>query len=500
MEPTGPQALESPQARAERWQPRLADHVHAPMLRRLAMAADPADTRQTVDLLTALSGLAFWAAETGLRVEEDTLTDPELIGRYEQVGMPGSIFPVRRRVREALDKVSEAHRGVPVPPRPPGAAKRAYAHPYTPDDVDRLVRWAEAQRSNLKRHALLAILGCGLGAGLSRADLKTVTGTDVTSDPDGTVTIQVGGKAPRHVIVLRRYETLLLDLARHAGDDWLVAPGLDPDRENPVRWHWEQATPDSRTPDLTLRRARITWQCTHLALGTRLDVLAEAAGLASGQILGQQRLAQITPEPDDAARRHLRDATHPPDPAPPLAGRYEAYNRTEVTAVLAWAVTLPGTAADPDRRRHTLAGLATGLGTGLARRDLEHITGHDVSTHPDTGEVTVTVTGGSAPRTVTCLREHETLLLDVARQAGDRPLADAQSLQRVWTTPLPEGVPAPEQRRSRATWTRAHLASGTRLDTLTRAAGLTGPSSLHLAVQELDPPTDGECRRLLQGP
>lgn len=199
--------------RADRWQPRLANPAHAPMLRRLALAAEPITARQTVFLLTTLSGLAFWAAETGHRVSEATLTDPDLIARYEHVGMPGSIFPVRRRTREALDRISTAHRGVPAPPRPPGDAKRAYVHPYTPDDVDRLIRWGQAQRSNLKRHALLAILGCGLGAGLSRADLKTVTGTDVTGHPDGTVTIRVAGKAPRRVTVLRRYEALLLDLA-----------------------------------------------------------------------------------------------------------------------------------------------------------------------------------------------------------------------------------------------------------------------------------------------
>jgi len=500
VESSGPDGQESSRARADRWQPRLADRAHAPMLRRLALAADPADARQTVFLLTALSGLAFWAAETGRGVDEDTLTDPEVIARYEQQGMHGSIFPVRRRIREALDQVSEAHRGVPVPPRAPGAAKRAYAHPYNPDDVDRLIRWAEAQRSNLKRHALLAILGCGLGAGLSRADLKTVTGTDVTTDPDGNVTVRVAGKAPRQVTVLRRYQTLLLDLARQAGGDWLVGPGLDPDRDDPLSWHWDQATQDSRTPDLTLRRARITWQCIHLALGTRLDVLAEAAGLASGQILGQQRLTQIAIEPDAVARRHLREATHPPDPTLPLAGRSESYTRTEITALLDWASTLSGTTVDPDRRRHTLAGLAAGLGTGLPRRDLEHVTGRDVTADPDTGEVTVTVTGGSAPRSITCLREHETLLLDVAQQAGDQSLVDGQFLQRRREATLPEGVPAPEQGRSRATWIRAHLASGTRLDTLIWSAGLTGPSNLHLAAQQLDPPTDSKRRRLLRGP
>lgn len=273
-----------------------------------------------------------------------------------------------------------------------------------------------------------------------------------------------------------------------------------PDRDDPLRWHWEQANPDSTTPDLTLRRARITWQCTHLTLGTRLDVLADASGLASGQILGQQRLAQIAPEPDHDARRHLRDATHPPDPVLPPGHGTEPYTRTEVTALLDWAAELPGTTADPDRRRHTLAGLAAGLGAGLARRDLEHLTGHDISTDPNTGDVTVTVTGGDAPRTVTCLREHEFLLRDVAQEAGDRLLVSPEALRREWAASLLGGVPAPAQRRSRATWTRAHRASGTRLDTLIRAAGLTSPSNLHLAAQQLDPPTDPDRRRLLRGP
>lgn len=224
---------EDPQTRAERWEPRLADPTYAPMLRRLALAAQPPTARQTVFLLTCLSGLAFWAAETGVRVDQDTLTDPELIARYEHHGMPGSIFPVRRRIREVLDRVSEAHRGVPTPPRPPGDAKRAYARPYDTDDVDRLVRWGQAQRSNLKRHALLAIIGCGLGAGLSRADLKTVNGTSVTAHPDGTVTVQVGGKAPREVTVLRRYETLLLGLRVRPPATGSLRPGCSPAGRTP---------------------------------------------------------------------------------------------------------------------------------------------------------------------------------------------------------------------------------------------------------------------------
>ncbi|MBC7677663.1 MAG: hypothetical protein H7233_01535 [Pseudorhodobacter sp.] len=484
---------ESPAERAARWTPRLADPADAPLLRDLALAAGPADARTVVFILSALSGLAFWAADTGRTVTAESLTDPGVIARYEQVGMPGSSFPTRRRARDYLDRVSAAHRGGPAAPRPPGAPKRAYERPYTAPEVDALLRWAQGQPSNLKHHALLSVLALGLGAGLSTADARTVHGTDVSEEPNGRLTVRVGGPHPRLVPVRCRYERLLAGLAATAGGDWLVSPGMLPTRDGGARKEWEEAPKDPNVPGLTLRRCRVTWLCEHLAAGTRLDVLAQAAGLASGHILAQQRVPQLRPEPPADAAAALRDARHPPDPTKPLTGCSLAYTRTEITGLLAWASSHP----DPVLRDRLLSTLALGLGLGLRPGEHPHARDTAVTRDPETGAVTLTLNSGPSPRTVPCLREHESLL---------HHLAATGTLHRAAAAPAipvgspPDGLPRLTAKRCRATWTRAQLASGTRLDTLIRAAGLTGPSSLHLEAQALDPPDEQTRNRLLSEP
>ena len=67
--------------------------------------------------------------------------------------------------------------------------------------------------------------------------------------------------------------------------------------------------------------------------------------------------------------------------------------------------------------------------------------------------------------------------------------------------PLPDGTLLPlTAERCRTTWLRAHLASGTRLDTLTLAAGLNGAGSLAPLAAGLNPPNDNELRTFLRGP
>lgn len=499
MEPTGPDGQESPRARAERWQPHLADPADAPMLRRLALAASPNNAADVRLMLAALSGLAFWAAETGWPVTDETLTDPDLVARYDRVGMPGSGHRFRRRTRRLLDRVGAAHREQALAPPTPGPPERADTKPYTDTDVDALIRWANGQRSDLKRHALLAIISTGLGAGLTTADLLTVHGPDIRTHPDGTVTVHVHGGKPRTVTVLRRYEHLLAGLAAHVRDGWLVAPGPPPASSTGLARQWERAQPNAAGPDLTLRRCAVTWQRDHLRLGTRLDVLAAAAGVGA-KGLADQRVPQLAPEPDSQATTRLRTAAHPPEPHQPLPRLPAAYTRNEIDALLAWAAAQPNT----QTRDYLLAILAVGLGTGL--RAAEHPTtlGTDVTTDPSSGALLLTV-HGTAPRTIPCLREHEDLLRAAAHRAGDRPIVQwtpaAGYERRAQRAALPDGRLLPlTAERCRTTWLRAHLASGTRLDTLSRAAGLVTAGTLAALAAGLDPPNDTERRTLLRGP
>ena len=72
-----------------------------------------------------------------------------------------------------------------------------------------------------------ALVCLGAGAGLIRADLRGVRGTDVTCRSGGVIVTVRGGRAPRAVPVLARYHGRLLESAAFAGGQ-LLTGGTDP--------------------------------------------------------------------------------------------------------------------------------------------------------------------------------------------------------------------------------------------------------------------------------
>lgn len=204
--------------------------------------------------------------------------------------------------------------------------------------------------------------------------------------------------------------------------------------------------------------------------------------------------------------RWLRQAARdlPPDD-PTLDTRHSArpYARDELDALDEWARH----AVDLCQRQAAVNGLALAPGTGLPVRDLLAVTGDRVLRDPTTGAVLVTAGTGPTARTVVCMAEHEDAVLAAARAAGPRWIVDADQaapavdrLAFVLAGPPPApGVPKATARRCRATWIRAQLASGTRLDTVLRAAGVSSQSCLDEWTRYLPPLTGTERRALLRG-
>ena len=306
---------ETPEGRAARWRPVLALPCDAALARRLVLAAGPHDANDTVRLLSVVSGLAWWASETGLPIDADTLTDPRVTARYAATGMPGLSANWRRHALNSLDRLSTAHHGEAVrrPARP--RAERVPGRPYTEGEVDALLRWADGQRSPIKRHTLLVALAGGLGAGLANADLRTVRGTDVDTGPDGETVVAAAGRAAREVTVLRRYETLLARLAADAGDGWLLRPGREPASRASACAPLQEVRAGKGVPALTTVRCRTTWLVRHLTAGTRLDVLAAAAGVSGARALLVDNLRWLPAQDPDLALRALRAAAHPLGPS-----------------------------------------------------------------------------------------------------------------------------------------------------------------------------------------
>ena len=67
-----------------------------------------------------------------------------------------------------------------------------------------------------------ALVCLGAGAGLIRSDLRLARGTDVIARSGGVI-VAVGGRRPRTVPVLARYNDRLLDAAHFVGEHLLPA-------------------------------------------------------------------------------------------------------------------------------------------------------------------------------------------------------------------------------------------------------------------------------------
>jgi hypothetical protein len=126
--------------------------------------------------------------------------------------------------------------------------------------------------------------------------------------------------------------------------------------------------------------------------------------------------------------------------------------------------------------------LALAVGAGLDGRWSTQVAAEDVSRHDD-GMVLVSV-GDPVARTVPVLAAWDEEVWDLAASAGEELLVGGRSIARNRAGALaasfvvPPGHPRFSASRLRSTWLVMHLAMGTRLPELARAAGLQGVTVL----------------------
>ena len=293
-----------------KYRPRLASASHGPFIARLVAAVRPGSKVDAGSLLGAVSGLVLWAQETGLDIDPAVLLDGDVIARYVQVGLDGYANTTRRLVRRNLDRVASAHAAPPSRRGRPARDEEPSEVPYTAAEIDGLLSWAASQRTERRRRSLLVMIAVGLGCGPRNAELRGITGEDVTVRDDGTVTVRVGGPHAREVVVRRRFEALLGELGPRAGWRWVVDPTVVPRDQQATAEIVHGSRPSAGVPALSPGRCRATWLDDLLVSGVRLDVIVGAAGLVDAQDLLARRLAHLEPEPPTRARAALRAAAH----------------------------------------------------------------------------------------------------------------------------------------------------------------------------------------------
>jgi integrase len=241
----------------------------------------PAWPDRAKNLLWAAGKLADYGIGLGLEPVPQVLLHPSVIERFT-AHAPGLTGVTRRTLRTNLRFL--ARRVVPhlVPADAPLPRERAKA-PYTAAQIAGFLALADAQPTAARRSRAAALVCLGAGAGLIRADLRGVRGTDIIARSGGVI-LTVRGARPRAVPVLARYHQPLLAAAGFAGDQ-MVTGGADPARHNISNPLTRSLAGGAGLPALEGSRLRATWLAETAAL-IGLPACMQAAGITCSQRLG----------------------------------------------------------------------------------------------------------------------------------------------------------------------------------------------------------------------
>jgi hypothetical protein len=271
------------------WRPSSVSPRAAEFARAVVSRAAPAGRERAKNLLWAAGRLADWATGLGLDPVPEVLLHSSVIERFT-AHAPGLTGVTRRTLRTNLRFLARAVVPALAPADTPLPREHAKA-PYAPAQIDGYLALAAAQPTTARRMRATGLICLGAGAGLIRADLRAVRGSDICCRSGG-VLVQVSGRRPRAVPVLARYHQLLLAAAAFAGTG-LVTGGHDPGRRNVTTPLIRALAGGTGLPRLDTSRLRATW-LADCATQIGLATFMHAAGITCSQRLGDL-LATLDP-------------------------------------------------------------------------------------------------------------------------------------------------------------------------------------------------------------
>jgi integrase len=288
-----------------RWRPSSVSPDAASFAREVIAATGPAGRERAKNLLWAAGKLADYGLGLGLEPVPEVLLHPSAVERFTRCA-PGLSGVARRTLRTNLRFTGR--RAVPqlYPADLPLPRERA-KQPYGPAEISGFLALADAQPTAERRMRAAGLVALGAGAGLIRADLRDVRGSDVTCRSGGMV-VTVRGARPRTVPVLSRYHARLLAAARAAGTG-LICGGTDPGRRNLANPLTRALDGGSGLPRLDTSRLRATWLAEVAGL-LGLATFMAAAGITCSQRLGDL-IAGLEPAAEADAVRLLGAARQP---------------------------------------------------------------------------------------------------------------------------------------------------------------------------------------------
>ena len=282
-----------------RWRPSSLSPRAAAFARDVIAQVAPEEKERAKNLLWAAGKLAGFGIGLGLDAVPEVLLHPSVAERFTRCA-PGLSGVARRTLRTNLRFIGR--RVVPqLYPADMPLPREHAKEPYSPAEIAGYLALADAQPTLSRRMRASGLICLGAGAGLIRADLRAVHGTDVTCRSGGVI-VTVRGARPRAVPVLARYHDLLLAAAASAGTG-LICGGTDPGRRNITTPLIRSLAGGGGLPRLDTSRLRATW-LADVAQLPGLATFMHAAGITCSQRLGDL-LAGLEPAGEQDAVRLL---------------------------------------------------------------------------------------------------------------------------------------------------------------------------------------------------
>jgi hypothetical protein len=185
-----------------RWRPPSVSPQAAAFARDVITAVAPGGRERAKNLLWAAAKLADYAVPLGLDPAPEVLLHPSVIERFARTA-PGLSGVARGTLRTNLRFIARLVVPQLAPADVPLPRERA-KQPYSAAEIARYLALAGAQPAAARRMRAAGLVCLGAGAGLIRADLRAVHGTDLICRSSGVV-VTVRGARPRVVPVPSRH-------------------------------------------------------------------------------------------------------------------------------------------------------------------------------------------------------------------------------------------------------------------------------------------------------
>ena len=253
--------------------------VLLPVVRGWVVAAAPASAVMARRLMRAAAGMALWASRCLGATDTETVLVPTNVEYYTMVACADRAATWRSDTRWCLRVVGRAANPAGWAEPTQRFGRRGTPEPYScgEEAAYRLAVSLGVRRGDVGRGWVV----CGaLGAGLRGPELAAAHGEDLTTVDGERMAVRVRGPHPRLVPIRTSYTALALRLRRDASCGLLVSG-----RGRNAVHKLLESLGDGDRDGLSLRRARATWLCAHLTVGTPLGVLRRIAGPLSANTL-----------------------------------------------------------------------------------------------------------------------------------------------------------------------------------------------------------------------